>query len=390
MDEASAAALVEMIDHAYASTLDPARWSAFLKAVSRHFRDASTLLWHTDRNFDRFNMFAYDRYEEKALTALQAHYHTINPWLPKKMLVPGGVLHRTEALYPERDLIKTEFYNDWLVPNDLFKGFGISLFNDRRFGFLSIIRSKKAGPPSNGELRLLELLMPHLQRAIQLHERFQFATPEHAGVALTTLDQLSRGVIFVDRDRRSRWQNRAASRILSIADGLYLDRTGASRTSRAADQAPLDRLIEGAMSGRWRAGGEEPSPASGGAMLVSRPSGRRPYCLVVAPTAITPFGLAAGDVSAVLLISDPDADTAARQDLLRGLYQLTQKEAQLAVAVAEGVTLELAARRVGITYATARSYLKSVFLKLGVSRQAELASLVQKLAPPCQATDPLS
>ena len=32
-----------------------------------------------------------------------------------------------------------------MAPNDLFKGFGITLFNDRRFSFLSIIRSKKAG-----------------------------------------------------------------------------------------------------------------------------------------------------------------------------------------------------------------------------------------------------
>ena len=59
--------------------------------------------------------------------------------------MPSGAIHRTEALYPERELIKTEFYSDFLVPNDLFKGFGISLFNGRRFGFLSVVRSRHAG-----------------------------------------------------------------------------------------------------------------------------------------------------------------------------------------------------------------------------------------------------
>jgi DNA-binding CsgD family transcriptional regulator len=65
---------------------------------------------------------------------------------------------------------------------------------------------------------------------------------------------------------------------------------------------------------------------------------------------------------------------------LRQLYNLSDKEAQLAVKVSEGERLEGVARGLGITYETARSYLKAVFAKLGVNRQVELASLVQKLA----------
>ena len=91
------------------------------------------------------------------------------------------------------------------------------------------------------------------------------------------------------------------------------------------------------------------------------------------------FGLAAGHIAAAVLVSDPDTAGAARHDLLRRLYQLTHKEAQLALKIAEGEGLEAAARNAGITYETARSYLKNIFAKLGVSRQAELASLVQKL-----------
>ena len=116
--------------------------------------------------------------------------------------MPSGAIHRTETLFPESELKRTEFYTDWLVPNKVFKGFGISLFNDRRFAFLSILRSQQAGPPSDDELHLLELLTPHLQRAIQVHERLRLP-PQFAAPALTVLDQLSRGVIFVGRDRRA-------------------------------------------------------------------------------------------------------------------------------------------------------------------------------------------
>jgi DNA-binding CsgD family transcriptional regulator len=377
MEEASADALVAMINHVYAASLDGARWDDFLKSVSGHFRDASTILWHTNHHDNRFNVFGSHRYEAKTLEAFEAHYYATNPWLPRKMRKPSGVLHRTEELYPEEELVKTEFYNDWLVPNDLFKGFGISLFNDRRFGFLSIVRSRRAGPPAADELQLLARLTPHLQRALQIHERFPISH-RLATAALSVLDELSRAVVFVGRGRRVIHVNRAAERILAGRDGLCLDGKGACRASRAAEQALLDRLLDGAIGGRWR--GEGDGSSSGGVMLVQRPSGARAFGLVVAPMPSPPAGLAAAQVAAAILISDPEADSAALRDILRQLYPLSEQEAELAVRIAEGERLEEAAGNVGVTYQTARSYLKSIFMKLGVHRQAELASFVQKLA----------
>ncbi len=364
-------ALVGMIEQAYAAALDPAHWQDFTGSVGKHFRDGSTILWHANQ------IAASHRYEAKVLRALDERYAAINPWMPKKMLMPSGTLHRTEELYPEDELVKTEFYADLMAPNDLFKGFGISLFNDRRFTFLSVIRSKKAGAPAAEEMRLLAQLTPHLQRALQVHERLQLSPPLGA-TALAALDELKRGVVFVGPNRNMVYANRVAERILADRDGLFLDGKGVCRVSRAAEQALLDRLLDGAIGGRWR--GEGATSSSGGVMLVLRPSGARAFGLVVAPMPSPPFGLAAAHVAAVILISDPEANSGALRDILRRLYQLSEREAELAVRIAEGERLEAAAKNAGVTYETARSYLKSVFMKLGVNRQAELASLVQKFA----------
>jgi DNA-binding CsgD family transcriptional regulator len=366
----SADALVGMIEQAYAAALDPARWQGFTNSVGEHFRDGSTIFWHANK------IAASHRYEAKVLRALDERYAAINPWMPKKMLMPSGTLHRTEELYPEDELVKTEFYADLMAPNDLFKGFGISLFNDRRFTFLSVIRSKKAGAPTAEELRLLAQLTPHLQRALQVHERLELSSPLGA-TALAALDELKRGVVFVGPNRLMIYANRAGERILASRDGLFLDGMGVCRASRASEQALLDRLLDGAVGGRWRSEGDASS--SGGVMLVQRPSGARAFGLVVAPMP-SPFGLATARVAAAILISDPEADSGALRDILRRLYQLSEREAELAVRIAEGERLEGAAQNGSVTYETARSYLKSIFMKLGVNRQAELASLVQKLA----------
>jgi len=66
----------------------------------------------------------------------------------------------------------------------------------------------------------------------------------------------------------------------------------------------------------------------------------------------------------------PDPNAAAA---LRRLYFLTQREAEVAIAVARGAGLRTAADALGIGVNTVRTHLQRVFEKTGTSRQAELA-----------------
>lgn len=54
------------------------------------------------------------------------------------------------------------------------------------------------------------------------------------------------------------------------------------------------------------------------------------------------------------------------------LYNLTRREAELAGLLTHGMTLAEAARELGVTEMTARTYSKRIFLKTGVRRQSEL------------------
>jgi DNA-binding CsgD family transcriptional regulator len=58
------------------------------------------------------------------------------------------------------------------------------------------------------------------------------------------------------------------------------------------------------------------------------------------------------------------------------MFGLTASESRLAAALALGLTLEAAADSEGWTHSSAKTYLKSVFSKLGVSRQADLVRLI--------------
>ncbi|MEJ2459021.1 MAG: helix-turn-helix transcriptional regulator, partial [Novosphingobium sp.] len=57
-------------------------------------------------------------------------------------------------------------------------------------------------------------------------------------------------------------------------------------------------------------------------------------------------------------------------------FELPRREAELAVALNEGLSIAEAAERMGLTLETARNYSKRLYAKLGVRGQAQLVRLV--------------
>ena len=67
--------------------------------------------------------------------------------------------------------------------------------------------------------------------------------------------------------------------------------------------------------------------------------------------------------------------------LVAGLFSLTRSEARVAEGIIQGKSVKQLASELGLSTATVRSYLKSVFAKTGVHRQAELVSLLMGARP---------
>jgi DNA-binding CsgD family transcriptional regulator len=123
------------------------------------------------------------------------------------------------------------------------------------------------------------------------------------------------------------------------------------------------------------------------ALSVSRPSGKRPYQLIVAPirNGLSAFaGMRSPHL--VVLVIDPERPQRARRDDLVRLYGLTAREAAVASGLSEGKTIELVADELGITYETGRSHLRRILEKTGTRRQTEFILLMARLlmlSPEC-------
>jgi DNA-binding CsgD family transcriptional regulator len=76
----------------------------------------------------------------------------------------------------------------------------------------------------------------------------------------------------------------------------------------------------------------------------------------------------------------PDGQDGA--DAVAAAYGLTPTETRVLASLLDGCTLVETATALGVAVTTAKTHLDKIFLKTGVSRQADLARLGTSLVPP--------
>jgi DNA-binding CsgD family transcriptional regulator len=84
---------------------------------------------------------------------------------------------------------------------------------------------------------------------------------------------------------------------------------------------------------------------------------------------------------ALVLIIDPEDESAPAAALLRRLYHLTEAEAEVALHVMHGADLTQSSDELSISLTTVRTHLQHVFDKTDTHRQAELVRLLLALSP---------
>ncbi len=284
-------------------------------------------------------------------------------------LPPGKVVTQRE-LIPDQELVKTEYYRNYLRPIGVFHILGVDTVEpDGLIARLRIARQEQEEAFDDSHKALCEQLLPHLRRAIQIHARLN-RTESERDLYAGAVDQLSVAAIILDEQGGVLNTNGLANQILAAGDGISL----VDDVLTLANRADHERLAEtiGTTIAAQLAG--ETSMAH--AMRISRPSGLPDLGLVVRPIPTTEWAEGQSSPCVAVFISDPEQQESASQQLLGELFELTPAETNLAIKLARGLSLAQLSEQQNISQHTARAQLKSIFAKTGVTRQAELVRLV--------------
>ncbi len=237
-----------------------------------------------------------------------------------------------------------------------------------------VINRLAAKPPfSDDELAALSKLGVHAEKALRLSMRLFNAEASSDGLA-DAIARLGISVFILDGLGRVIFSNSMAE--AHLGDGFAV--TGERlRATFAPDQSALDAAIDSMLRASPADLAADPH-----AVLIRRTRSERPLAVYVLPVrslgnpAVERFLVSA---RAIVLAIDPQPSEPPDPAIVRDILGLTLSEARLAALVGSGTPPRDAAQMLQITENTARTVLKRVFEKVGVSRQSELAALLTRL-----------
>jgi DNA-binding CsgD family transcriptional regulator len=358
----------------YAAALDERPWQDIVAKTAKLLDATGGFLFTTMVPESDGGLAASHGFPEHQAKRFLTEVATVDVWYHELLRRHGrlrtGLVWQTEELMSQRELHRTQFFSDYLVPCDIGRNLG-AIVGDGSSEWLPLTplcfyRPIRSEPFSAGEEAKLGTLLPHFTQAMAMRQRLQGAAQ---GAATLAIERVSTAVVVLARDRKILLANPAADVIFSES-GLPLVRDGRLCACDPGQLAALERLLEACSNYRFdehfsqplRLGGE---PGSG---VVAR---------LVPPPMSTPKASKAAAIAFLMREGHSALDL---QAMVRALYKLSPMEAALVKALSEGLTLEAFAEARHVGLATMKTQLRSVFAKTGTRRQSELMRLVYSIA----------
>ncbi|WP_116368783.1 helix-turn-helix transcriptional regulator [Parahaliea mediterranea] len=281
-----------------------------------------------------------------------------------------------EEMLPLTQLRETVYYQEFMQPYDCVQVLGVDVQRQGRTGaFLRALRGEQEAPFNDHDKALFNLLVSHLPQLLDLldHDTHHaFESRLYNDIA----QRLEMGTILLDAEQRIVHSNPVARHLLEQGLGLR-ERNHTLVATHPGDNRRLQALL------RQYQGDTPNQPAITSAMPLTGddPAARRMLLIkpltsaagIILPA--TPQGSDRRPTLAIY-ISTPENLSGEQQGLLQQLFDFTPSEARLAIALANGRSLEEIAEDLSVSRNTLRTHLRGAFQKTGVNQQSALVSLV--------------
>lgn len=270
-----------------------------------------------------------------------------------------------QSVVPRSQFLRSDLFHDVIRPMGGYRALLSVPFRQGAYdSFIAVCRPAKAEEFGAAETAMLDRLVPHVTRAMRVKIKLDHAA-QRVEAALGAFDRLAVGMAIVDTELRVVVVNRRGEQMIAQRDGLVLS-SHALAAASPAGTSWLQLMVQ-------RAASDDPRTAGSYTLRLERRSSGPPWQITAKRLA---SGGGSGRRLVALMIEETERTVGDVSPVLISTYGFTAREAALAVALANGNDLAASAGRLGISIGTARNYLKSIFVKTGTRRQAELVAVL--------------
>jgi DNA-binding CsgD family transcriptional regulator len=366
----------DLIGAIYDCAIDPDIWPQTIEKICGALRcihglivvidlERSQILFAKGWNFDLSRAAAYADDIQYMMRLLPILSQPIDePWSCARLI-------------PTEQVMETRCFKEVSTPEGHVDSIQTIVFrNATRVGLFSAVRHESIGTATDDDLAILRMLAPHIRRAVTIGDLLGMKALEAQALA-ATLNTLAAGVIIVAPDHSVLFANTPADRMLAAGRPIQSVQ-GKLRAVAVNANGELSKAIALAH------GNEADIGKVGISIPLQATGGRAPVIAHVLP-------LARGDIRARLLpqataavfITRPGEGSLADLSAFADTFRLTPAEKRLLQTLARGGTsLVETAQSLSISTTTAKTHLARIFSKTGVTRQADLLSLIKDLTPP--------
>lgn len=362
----------------FAAALDQSRWIDFLKELSRVNGGIHTQIFGHDLKSNFALDLVHYMYQGDFIDQFLEHYSSINAFAPALINAEVGRIMPVDDMIPRRDLLKTEFYNDWLRPQGSIIGGGGALLHKDETRFFAIggnIAEKDTDRLQNRWLQNLEILLPSLQHSFEISRTLGGKTLEVA--AFNQIGgQESTSIFLLNSEGRIIFHNSGAAVML---DTGRIVRLGVDNRFTINSLTGADALKRALNSLKNRDSGTSSAFSVNdnetGSTYIFRIAAFDPDMLESSPFG---FNISFSEPYLLLTVTPVKHGHNTAAQIIHA-YRLTASEADVALKIADGLSLnEISAIR-SVSIHTVRSQLKSAMSKMEQRRQSGLVRLIEQI-----------
>ena len=372
----------DLIELIYSTATDAAQWPSVCEAISR-FVDVGVMMYGHHINANQSLGLLGGGFDQAELERYEVYFADKNPWMHMNVVLPVGVVGVSDAALPQRDLLKTEFYNDWLRHQDDAVG-GAALLCERSAESFVMMAAACSTRRYDTQIEVAEQAMtavaPHIIKAIEISKAFVGGQPGVVGL----FDQLEHAIILIRRSGRVSWLNQAAENLLRTSPVITISASGKVWAKDEALQRHLEVVLRSVQQ-------LDLSSCPGPRKVTDRAMKDMIIHTHLVPDQSQlhfPASTWSDPVAGAIVITGDRglADSSSFAAIARS-FGATPAEARLAEALMFGTTVSDFADRNSVSRHTARNQMRALFAKSGTHSQVEFVLRMQKLSSPFLCSD---